>query len=123
MASKVCLQIRSNPECFDHYLIFLFKDFQVLCSFCETELTSGRELMEHLMMCGNKTDQCPNCRKYVRRAIFAYHYENNCANPDEPSTDDNNRQTAQPGKFRGSFFIDIKLSRRKNTSECEMSLL
>lgn len=34
------------------------------------------------MLCGNKTDQCPNCRKYVRRAIFAYHYENNCADPD-----------------------------------------
>jgi hypothetical protein len=37
---------------------------------------------EHLMSCGNKTDQCPKCRQYVRRAIFVYHYENNCANPD-----------------------------------------
>jgi hypothetical protein len=36
------------------------------------------------MMCGNKTDQCPNCHKFIRRAIFAYHYENNCANLDEP---------------------------------------
>ena len=35
------------------------------------------------MLCGNKTDQCPNCRKYIRQAIFAYHYENNCADPDE----------------------------------------
>ena len=37
------------------------------------------------MLCGNKTDQCPNCQKFIRRAIFAYHYENNCANLDEPS--------------------------------------
>jgi hypothetical protein len=36
------------------------------------------------MMCGNKTDQCPNCHKFIRRAIFAYHYENNCGNMDEP---------------------------------------
>jgi hypothetical protein len=36
------------------------------------------------MLCGNKTDQCPNCQKFIRRAIFAYHYENNCANLDEP---------------------------------------
>jgi hypothetical protein len=36
------------------------------------------------MQCGNKTDQCPNCQKYIRRAIFAYHYENDCANLDEP---------------------------------------
>ncbi len=39
------------------------------------------------MTCGNKTDQCPNCRKYIRRAIFAYHYENNCANLDEFDVD------------------------------------
>ncbi len=39
------------------------------------------------MLCGNKTDQCPNCKKYIRRAIFAYHYENNCANIDEFETD------------------------------------
>ena len=38
---------------------------------------------DHLMRCGNQTDQCPNCRRYIRRAIFAYHFENNCACPDE----------------------------------------
>jgi hypothetical protein len=39
------------------------------------------------MTCGNKTDQCPNCRKFIRRAIFAYHYENNCATLDEFDVD------------------------------------
>jgi hypothetical protein len=39
------------------------------------------------MMCGNKTDKCPNCRKYICRAIFAYHYENNCANLDAIEND------------------------------------
>jgi len=43
---------------------------------------------EHLILCGNKTDECPNCHKFIRRAIFAYHYENNCANLDETETDD-----------------------------------
>jgi hypothetical protein len=38
------------------------------------------------MQCGNKTDQCPNCQKFIRRAIFADHYENGCANLDEPDT-------------------------------------
>ncbi len=57
------------------------------------------------MMCGNKTDQCPNCRKYVRRAIFAYHYENNCANPDAPTTDDQTYQTEPySGKFTALFY-------------------
>jgi hypothetical protein len=39
------------------------------------------------MMCGNKTDECPNCGKFIRRAIFAYHYENNCANLDAIEND------------------------------------
>ncbi|CAF3940035.1 unnamed protein product [Adineta steineri] len=35
------------------------------------------------MLCGNKTDQCPKCHRYIRRGIFAYHYENNCADLDD----------------------------------------
>ncbi len=54
----------------------------VLCSFCNEEC-SPSAIGEHLMICGNKTDQCPNCKKYIRRAILAYHCENNCANLDE----------------------------------------
>ncbi len=105
MASSVCVQIRSDHECFGHHLISFFKNFQVSCSFCEEEFMSEKALINHLMMCGNKTDQCPNCRKYIRRAIFAYHYENNCANPDAPSTEEEGiQQTAQPSKVRVSFF-------------------
>ncbi len=58
----------------------------VSCSFCNEECPASA-IREHLMTCGNKTDQCPNCKKYVRRAIFAYQYENNCANLDEPETE------------------------------------
>ncbi len=39
------------------------------------------------MMCGNKTDECPNCKKFIRRAVFAYHYENNCTNLNESEAD------------------------------------
>ena len=39
------------------------------------------------MLCGNKTDECPNCNKFIRRAVFAYHYENNCTNLNEPEAD------------------------------------
>ncbi|CAF4701990.1 unnamed protein product [Rotaria magnacalcarata] len=55
----------------------------LLCSFCKTHLPSLAVYREHLLLCGNKTDQCPKCRKFIRRAIFAYHYENNCAIVDE----------------------------------------
>ncbi|CAF3348109.1 unnamed protein product [Rotaria socialis] len=51
----------------------------LLCSFCKTHLSSLAVYREHLLLCGNKTDQCPKCRKFIRRATFAYHYENNCA--------------------------------------------
>jgi hypothetical protein len=58
----------------------------VSCSFCG-ENYSSVGIKSHLMICGNKTDQCPNCRKYIRRAIFAYHYENNCANLEDFDAD------------------------------------
>ncbi|CAF4550013.1 unnamed protein product [Rotaria sp. Silwood2] len=58
---------------------------------------------DHLMMCGNKTDQCPNCRQFVRRAIFAYHYENNCANPDAPTADSETNQNTQNSTRSNQF--------------------
>ena len=47
------------------------------------------------MMCGNKTHECPNCRRFIRRAVITYHYENNCANVDEsePDIQPTSRQT------------------------------
>ena len=56
------------------------------CMFCQSSNSSQAELAEHLMLCGNKTDQCPKCYQFIRRAIFAYHYENNCANFNEFDT-------------------------------------
>ncbi|CAF4625239.1 unnamed protein product, partial [Rotaria sp. Silwood2] len=52
-------------------------------------MASTKEMEDHLLMCGNKTDQCPNCKKFIRRAIFAYHYENSCADVDAIDTDAN----------------------------------
>lgn len=54
------------------------------------------------MMCGNKTDECPNCHKYIRRAVFAYHYENKCANLDESETNtqSTSRQTNTISTFQ-----------------------
>ncbi|CAF0965709.1 unnamed protein product [Adineta ricciae] len=52
------------------------------CMFCGKELQESA-LADHLLICGNKTDECPRCRKFVRRAVFAYHYENACVDPDE----------------------------------------
>jgi hypothetical protein len=56
------------------------------CSFCEETCPSSDKLREHLLLCGNKTDQCPNCHQRIRRSHFAYHYENNCAPIDRVET-------------------------------------
>jgi hypothetical protein len=61
----------------------------ISCSFCNQQFSTSAEMGEHLIRCGNKTDQCPNCEKFIRRAIFAYHFENNCATLDEPTTSNN----------------------------------
>ncbi len=54
----------------------------IRCSFCNGRFPSGEFLDEHLMMCENKMDLCPQCRQYVRRSMFDYHYDNNCTNGD-----------------------------------------
>jgi hypothetical protein len=56
------------------------------------------------MMCGNKTDECPNCRKFIRRAIIAYHYENNCANLDESEAE--NRPVSQQADTKSKYQSD-----------------
>ena len=82
------------------FLLFCFKTIMssnesISCSFCEQRFSSSREMSEHLISCGNKTDQCPNCNKFIRRAIFAYHYENNCASLDD--SEDNTRSNNNTG--------------------------
>jgi hypothetical protein len=44
----------------------------------------------HLYLCGNKTNKCPICEQYIRRAIYNYHLENYCIDPDDnnPYDDD-----------------------------------
>ncbi|CAF4418883.1 unnamed protein product [Rotaria magnacalcarata] len=71
------------------------QDAEVYCSFCNEGFVSPKAMGTHLMMCGNKTDQCPKCRRYIRRAIFAYHYENDCANPDAPTRDNETNKKTQ----------------------------
>ncbi len=61
--------------------------------FCQEIQKSSEALKEHFMLCGNKTDECPNCHKFIRRAVFAYHYENNCANLNETESTKSNTST------------------------------
>ncbi|UJR34177.1 hypothetical protein I4U23_021584 [Adineta vaga] len=49
-------------------------------------------LQQHLLICGNKTDECPKCRRFIRRSHFAYHYENNCASIDDIETPPHERR-------------------------------
>ena len=60
-------------------LLFIFIIVIQRCSFCQNVFESSNDLAEHLITCGNKTDQCANCQQFIRRAFFNYHYENNCA--------------------------------------------
>ncbi|CAF3952381.1 unnamed protein product [Rotaria sp. Silwood2] len=61
------------------------KNRSVQCSFCN-ETFSSSLIRDHLLSCGNKTDECPRCHHFIRRSHFAYHYENNCASTDDIET-------------------------------------
>ncbi|CAF0748113.1 unnamed protein product [Didymodactylos carnosus] len=58
------------------------KKRSVECSFCGAQVTTS-DIRGHLLSCGNKTELCNRCNRYILRAIFTYHCENNCHNPDE----------------------------------------
>lgn len=53
------------------------------CSFCRESFTTAKAMSTHLTTCGNKTEVCPNCNGFVRRAIFIYHRDHHCNDPDE----------------------------------------
>ncbi len=52
------------------------------CQFCNEHLSTSDDMRIHLWICASKTEICPNCNKYIKRSIFAYHVENYCINPD-----------------------------------------
>ena len=53
------------------------------CEFCNERVRSSDELGTHLRTCANKTDKCPRCNQYIRRAILNYHVNHNCVNVDQ----------------------------------------
>jgi hypothetical protein len=44
---------------------------------------ASNEMGYHLFHCGSKTVQCPNCFKYIHRANYTFHLDNNCIDLDE----------------------------------------
>lgn len=56
------------------------------CEFCNEPFSNSGDLGAHLYTCGNKTDQCPLCQRYIRRAVFHYHVSNDCVDIDEEYT-------------------------------------
>ncbi|CAF1224012.1 unnamed protein product, partial [Didymodactylos carnosus] len=58
------------------------------------------DIRDHLLMCGNKTELCDRCNKYVLRGIFTYHYENSCHDPDEEGGDIDNLKDNQSRAVR-----------------------
>ena len=82
----------------------------VKCCFCGEFQLSTSALRTHLTFCGNKTDQCPKCHKFITRATFAYHYENKCAtldNTDEPQSRSDRRNSFAHEKLTKCNFCDF----------------
>ena len=47
---------------------------------------------KHLFHCGSKTTQCPKCSKYVHRANYACHIDNQCIDFDQDDVETNNEE-------------------------------
>ncbi len=44
------------------------------------------DMSYHLIQCGSKTRQCPNCERYICRANYNYHIDNQCIDLDEDNS-------------------------------------
>ncbi|CAF1658197.1 unnamed protein product, partial [Adineta ricciae] len=73
------------------------------CSLCHEEIPT-KDMSEHLVHCGTKTEKCPNCQKFIQRSIYNYHLENNCIISDEDdlemmSNTGNDKEETVPCEF------------------------
>lgn len=59
------------------------------CHFCRESLPSKEALNDHLISCGNKTNECPNCHRFVLRTMFNYHIDHNCADIEDTGSPPN----------------------------------
>ena len=49
-----------------------------LCDFCEAYFPAN-QFKEHSTICGNRTDQCPRCKDFIRKNVFKQHaMQNSC---------------------------------------------
>ncbi len=55
---------------------------EYFCPFCKKCLSTSDHMRTHLNICGSKSEQCPNCKKYIQRSIFTFHIDNKCTSPD-----------------------------------------
>ena len=80
--------------------------------FCNDPFDSSKKLTEHLETCANKTEQCPNCERYIPRSDFAFHYENGCAMLDDRKVPSKKPQQPLPPPAK-------KNQEQSNTIKCE----
>ncbi|CAF0892990.1 unnamed protein product [Rotaria sordida] len=69
------------------------------CQFCDEYLPTSKAMGIHLFRCGTKTNKCPTCQKYVRRAIYIFHVDNNCIDLDEDDTSSSNSSNQHKSTF------------------------
>jgi hypothetical protein len=81
------------------------ESFNAACVFCDETFSSSKAMSDHLVLCGNKTDLCPTCRRFIRRAIYAYHFENNCANLDESTGSARSNSNSTGARQTSKMFI------------------
>ncbi len=57
------------------------------CVLCGKSVASN-EMNYHLVHCASKTNRCPNCSKYICRANYTFHVDNNCIDLDEDNEEE-----------------------------------
>ncbi|CAF3089668.1 unnamed protein product [Rotaria socialis] len=88
-----CGRQYDNEIALDQHKATSCENQDLSCPLCEESLSSSIDMRIHLFRCGAKTEKCPVCQKYIHRAIYNFHVENNCIDLDEDEPNGSNVNT------------------------------
>lgn len=71
----------------------------IICEFCDASFPADL-YRSHIFECGNRTDQCPRCREYVKKRDYIQHrMKNDCKLYSEPKSNLYEEMKHEQGKY------------------------
>jgi hypothetical protein len=90
----------------------------MLCTYCEAYFPAD-QFRFHNIECGNRTDQCPKCKEFIRKKVFKDHLTKNNCSPPAPKIEFSSR----PGVYESGPDIESFYKRSQREEEEEKKIV